>query len=492
MTLESSCSRQPSPWTALSGGAAPFHDQTTTTGAGRSVRRRTHVHVDGRVWRQGPRAHESRPACESRQPCQRSQSDFCHVERGGREAAGYHDGDVERRVGLAHTHDRRRNHCASWRRGHGLGAGGGHAPSVRACAHTWIASHSRANDLCPLSDATGRPRSQLEADRTVTSADAELALATQRLQRLERLLVDGAASRRSVEEARAAQKIAEANATAASARSKDLGRSPTGTGGGMMVRTPIAGVLQSITAAPGQTVAASTPLFQVTQVEALWVRVQVFVGERAAVDRSKPAEVLTLNERATSIGLAKPATGPPSADPATATSDLFYALESPGILRPGERVSVRLPLSGVEQALVVPSASVVYDMNGGAWVYEVTGATTFVRRRIEIRLQIGGKTLSRAVIDAGKKVVIERRRRAVRHRIRSGQVTCAGSCRSPFRHAVVILALAVIGDARRGMRRGSRHSSRRLSRIRPAAGRNPDRGTGALDAGSRGARQRSD
>ena len=101
-----------------------------------------------------------------------------------------------------------------------------------------------------------------------------------------------------------------------------------------------------------------------------------------------------------------PVTGPPSADPATATSDVFYALQSPGsVVRPGERVSVLLPLSGAEQALVVPTAAVLYDMNGSAWLYEATGDTTFVRRRIEIRSQAGAKTLVTRGIAAGTKIV---------------------------------------------------------------------------------------
>ena len=56
--------------------------------------------------------------------------------------------------------------------------------------------------------------------------------------------------------------------------------SPTGTGVGITVRAPIAGVVQSIAAAPGQTVAASAPLFEIVQTDALWVRVPLFVGER--------------------------------------------------------------------------------------------------------------------------------------------------------------------------------------------------------------------
>ena len=246
---------------------------------------------------------------------------------------------------------------------------------------------------------------QLEAQRSAAGADAELTLATQRLQRLERLLADGAASQRAVEEARAAQQIAQANANAARAREKDLGRSPTGTGGGIMVRTPLEGVLQSVAAAPGQTVAAAAPLFSVAQSEGLWVKVQLFVGERALVDRSKPADVVTLGETHGPPIQAVPVTGPPSADPATATTDLFYELKNTTGVRIGERVSVRLPLSGAEQGLVVPTSAILYDLNGGSWIYEMTGPTTFVRRRVEIRSQLGDRTLLARGIDPGKKVV---------------------------------------------------------------------------------------
>ena len=31
---------------------------------------------------------------------------------------------------------------------------------------------------------------------------------------------------------------------------------------------------------------------------------------------------------------------------------------------------MRLPLKGAERALVVPQSAVVYDVDGGAWVYE--------------------------------------------------------------------------------------------------------------------------
>ena len=55
----------------------------------------------------------------------------------------------------------------------------------------------------------------------------------------------------------------------------------------------------------------------------------LFVGERNGVDASKPATVVGLGGSGPAL-TAVPVTGPPSADPATATSDVFYALQSPG------------------------------------------------------------------------------------------------------------------------------------------------------------------
>lgn len=247
----------------------------------------------------------------------------------------------------------------------------------------------------------------VEASRDVATAEAELVLATQRVERLERLLADGAVSARSVEEARAQQKVAAANSAAARSRSKEIGNSPTGTGTGIPVRAPIAGMVQSVSVAPGQTVAASAPLFEVVQTDGLWVRVPLFVGDRNQVDTSKPVTIEGLGGAGGPALSATPIAGPATSDPLAATSDLFYALQPGEGVRPGDRVSVRLPLTGAEQALVVPTAAVVYDLNGGSWVYEATGANVFVRRRIEIRSTAGAKTLVARGIEAGKKVVTD-------------------------------------------------------------------------------------
>jgi multidrug efflux pump subunit AcrA (membrane-fusion protein) len=81
---------------------------------------------------------------------------------------------------------------------------------------------------------------------------------------------------------------------------------------------------------------------------------------------------------------------PPAANPASGTADLFYALDNrETAYRPGQRVGATLALKGPADALVVPWAAVVYDIHGGAWVYERTGDRAYARRRVVVRYAVG-------------------------------------------------------------------------------------------------------
>lgn len=89
------------------------------------------------------------------------------------------------------------------------------------------------------------------------------------------------------------------------------------------------------------------------------------------MDRTKDAGITSLAapgvQEAAPGRAARPVAGPPSADPLAATVDLHYELEDAGrALRPGQRVSVALPLKGEEESLVVPGAAILLDVHGGA------------------------------------------------------------------------------------------------------------------------------
>ncbi|HZM92413.1 MAG TPA: HlyD family efflux transporter periplasmic adaptor subunit, partial [Vicinamibacterales bacterium] len=156
---------------------------------------------------------------------------------------------------------------------------------------------------------------------------------------------------------------------------------------------------------PGQTVAASAPLLQIAQVSTLWVRVPVFAGDTDQIDPAQPVAVSRLGST-DAPKLARRVTAPLKADPSAASVDLYYELPATGFaLRPGERVMVEVPLRGSERGLVVPEASVLYDIHGDAWVYEDLGGNAYARRRVQIARHVGDRAVIARGIAEGAKVV---------------------------------------------------------------------------------------
>ncbi len=262
---------------------------------------------------------------------------------------------------------------------------------------------ARLATLAPLSPSE---RDQgIEARRAVDAAQADAETARLRLQRLEQLLKDGAASLRSVEEARGQLQVAEAALNAAKQRLAAFRQGPVGAEGEIAIAAPLDGVVQAISVAPGQTVAASAPLLQVAQVSTLWVRVPVFAGAADEIDATQAASVTRLG----GSGLprvARRVTAPLRGDPTAASIDLYYELAAADqALRPGERVMVELPLKRAEQGLLVPEASVLYDIHGDAWVYEDLGGNAYARKRVQIDRHAGGFAVVARGIEPGAKVV---------------------------------------------------------------------------------------
>lgn len=245
---------------------------------------------------------------------------------------------------------------------------------------------------------------RIEAQRAVTEAQAQEQAARQRLDRLEQLLRDGAASQRSVEEARAQHAVAAATLTASRERLDVASRNPIGAQGEIAVVAPLAGVLQAVHAAQGQTVAAAAPLFDVAQVDTLWVRVPVYAGDVAGLDASEPALVSGLREGGLSRQ-ARRVTAPPKADPSLASVDLFFELTDAAAFRPGERVTVQLPLAASADGLVVPDSAIVYDVHGATWVYEDLGRNIYARRRVEVARTVGNRAIISRGLSEGTKVV---------------------------------------------------------------------------------------
>lgn len=139
----------------------------------------------------------------------------------------------------------------------------------------------------------------------------------------------------------------------------------------------------------------------------LWVRVPVFGTDVTTVVRGANAMVQPLGLDGAPRG-ARPVQAPPSANAVAGTVDLYYAIDNRDrAYRVGQRVSVGLPLAGVQSGLSVPNAAILRDVYGGEWVYEQTAPNTFVRQRVEVASSDGARAILARGLKPGAAIVTD-------------------------------------------------------------------------------------
>lgn len=271
-------------------------------------------------------------------------------------------------------------------------------------------------ELWPLMTPEARTTlaaSRVDAEGLVETTRTQLDAAQIALERAERLLKSGAGSQRLVDEAQAARDVANKAWEAAVSRkellTKALTETTSGTADPISICSPRDGLLRAVTAQPDQNVPAGAPLFEVVELETVWVRVPVSVGDLEQIDPAATAEVGNLTARPGEAHVsARPAVAPPSADPLAATVNLFYALDNrQARFLPGQRVGAQLALRGAESALSVPWSAVVHDIYGGTWVYESRGPRKYARQRVVVDHVADGHALLASGPAEGTSIVAE-------------------------------------------------------------------------------------
>ena len=227
-----------------------------------------------------------------------------------------------------------------------------------------------------------------DAAGLVQQAQTQVDAARIALNRAERLDKDGAGSKRVVDEAKAQLTLSEKALEAAISRKKivdeiqldeesQIDQKP------FVIESPQAGIVRAMHALPGEVVMAGAPLFEIMNTETLWIRVPVYVCETADLAIDQPASIGELASRPGQERVkAEPLAAPPTATALASTVDLYYP---EGKRRPGERVSVQLPLRTDKEQRAIPWSAVVQDINGGSWIYERRSDRKFVRRRVQVK-----------------------------------------------------------------------------------------------------------
>jgi RND family efflux transporter MFP subunit len=227
------------------------------------------------------------------------------------------------------------------------------------------------------------------------------------LQRAEQLLKDGAGSLRNLEQAQQDHTQAKAAYDAAAERLARLKSHPLEADVALQLRSPVSGIIRQVLATPGQQVSGGANVVEVADMTSLWIRVPVYVGDlpQIATVTSVPIDNLDPG-RPDLLKTARRVSAPPSADPLAVTADLFFEVNnSDGMLRPGQKVGVRLPLRSEGRGLVVPASAIVYDAQGGGWVYVQSAPLQFTRRRVDVIRTVGRETLLARGVSAGDPVV---------------------------------------------------------------------------------------
>lgn len=176
----------------------------------------------------------------------------------------------------------------------------------------------------------------------------------------------------------------------------------------LAVSAPFDGVLQYVFVAENDAVAAGAPLFQLAELDPLWIRVPVYAGRVNQLATDDNATVSGLGQAPELRYSIRPVSAPPSADPRATTVDLYYELSNPHArVRPGQRVAVTIPTRNRQEVVLIARSGVVHDVQGHSWAYEKTAPHTYVRRRVSVIGTVDDHAALSAGIAAGAEVVAD-------------------------------------------------------------------------------------
>lgn len=178
----------------------------------------------------------------------------------------------------------------------------------------------------------------------------------------------------------------------------------------MELRAPIAGVLNSVAAGPGEVVAANQPVFTVLNPETVWIEASLPEAGVARLSQAKEAAVewpggperftpITGDGRGQLLSLGL------EVDAATRTVPLLYETANrEGQFRVGQNVTLHVETARVDETVAVPESALVEEGDQLVAFVQVSGET-FEKREIKAGLRDTGFVQVLDGIKEGERVV---------------------------------------------------------------------------------------
>lgn len=257
--------------------------------------------------------------------------------------------------------------------------------------------------LAFLAPRLGGETDQATLEAAAGQARIALEQARRERERMEALFKDEAIPEKRLLDARASERMAEAEAKAAQARQGQLDGA-----GGIAIRTPIDGTIADVAVGPGAFVAEGMPLFHVANTSRLWLEARVPESEVGRMGTPSGASFTVdgfdqpfviepgKNGKLIAVGGVVGAT--------TRTVPAIFEFANPGGLRLGMTAKARLYAGQGVEGVLVP-ASAVQDESGTSVVYVQTGGASFERRIVRVGARDGDRVAILDGIEPGQRVV---------------------------------------------------------------------------------------
>lgn len=239
-------------------------------------------------------------------------------------------------------------------------------------------------------------------------ASARATLARQAARREQALFDEGIIPQRRVQEAQAGLKEAEAALNQAKAALR-LSGMPAATiariaasgkpQDSIMLAATQAGIVTEIAVKPGQRVEAATALLHVAQIDSLWLDIQLPVSESANWQAGTKVKVQGRDVTARILSTS------PTVSSGSQTVVLRAAVEGKtGQVRPGEFVTVDLPLAATQGSWDVPLSAVAHD-GKQAYVFVRTSGG-FEARPVKVTASAGQRVRVQGPVKAGEQIAV--------------------------------------------------------------------------------------
>ncbi|MEZ0472801.1 efflux RND transporter periplasmic adaptor subunit [Luteimonas salinilitoris] len=250
---------------------------------------------------------------------------------------------------------------------------------------------------------TGTDVASLQAE--FATARSQATLATADAERMQRLFAQQAVSHRRLQEARSAQRVAQAQLRAAQQRVSQLG----GGSGGIALKAPVGGTLALVPVANGAAVEEGDVLFHIVDRRELWLQAHVSEADAARLEQpdgaafelpglDAPVEIRA-GDNGRLIGVGS------MIDPESRSVPVIFALSKPDPrIALNQNVQARVFTGRARTALSVPVGAVIDD-SGQRVVYVMRGGESFSRVPVRLGLRDGNRFEVLEGLKAGDRVV---------------------------------------------------------------------------------------